>query len=394
MSFPPDLAFSDGPRLNLTQRPASSNKGQKLAIVDLFCGCGGLTLGVEQASARADFGLDILLAVDFESHATAVYKQNFPAAKVLTVGVETLFDGHVGEDMTELESKSLQLVGGRVIDILLAGPPCQGHSNLNNHTRRNDPKNALYERVVRSIELLEPRLAIIENVPAILNDKNGVVAASESQLRAVGYSVASAVISIESLGVAQSRKRHVLIAVRGLELDPQLVLTELGSLQSSAGTNLKSAIGDLMDVEGRGIFDTPSQASKDNLARIDWLFKNGAYDLPNDRRPPCHQGTHSYKSMYGRLEWTKAAQTITSGFGSMGQGRYVHPERPRTLTPHEAARIQGFPDYFSFSAVPTRGKLATMIGNAVPPAVSRTIVGFALQSLLEAHGESPERSVA
>jgi len=392
--FAPDFAVSDGPQLSLTQRPALSSEGQNFGVVDLFCGCGGLTLGVEQACAQAGFGLDVLLAVDFESHATNVYKANFPEANVLTAGVETLFDGHVGDDITELEAESLRLVGGKVVDILLAGPPCQGHSNLNNHTRRNDPKNALYERVVRSIEMLGPRLVIIENVPAILNDKSGVVIASERQLRAMNYSVASAVISIQSLGVAQSRKRHVLIAVRGLDLDPQMLLAGLETLRSGMGTDLRDAIGDLVGMEGEGIFDTASSASEDNVARMDWLFKNDAYDLPNDRRPPCHQGTHSYKSMYGRLEWAKVAQTITSGFGSMGQGRYVHPELRRTLTPHEAARIQGFPDYFSFSAVPTRGKLATMIGNAVPPAVSRTIVSFALQALMRARAGNAERNVA
>ena len=77
--------------------------------------------------------------------------------------------------------------------------------------------------------------------------------------------------------------------------------------------------------------------------------------------------------MYGRLRWDLPAQTITSGFGSIGQGRYMHPTQARALTPHEAARIQGFPDYFEFATVSKRADLATMIGNAVPPALSRCI---------------------
>jgi DNA (cytosine-5)-methyltransferase 1 len=71
--------------------------------------------------------------------------------------------------------------------------------------------------------------------------------------------------------------------------------------------------------------------------------------------------------MYGRLHWDRPAQTITTGFSSMGQGRYVHPAQPRTLTPHEAARIQGFPDWFSWSSTSRRTVLSTAIGNAVPP---------------------------
>ena len=71
--------------------------------------------------------------------------------------------------------------------------------------------------------------------------------------------------------------------------------------------------------------------------------------------------------MYGRLRWDEAAQTITTGFGSIGQGRYVHPARRRTITPHEAARLQTFPDWYDFGKGTTRAALATMIGNAVPP---------------------------
>ena len=73
--------------------------------------------------------------------------------------------------------------------------------------------------------------------------------------------------------------------------------------------------------------------------------------------------------MYGRLHWEKTAQTLTTGFGSMGQGRYVHPLRRRTITPHEAARIQMIPDFFDFSKVDSRSALAKLIGNVVPPAL-------------------------
>jgi DNA (cytosine-5)-methyltransferase 1 len=78
--------------------------------------------------------------------------------------------------------------------------------------------------------------------------------------------------------------------------------------------------------------------------------------------------------MYGRLKWEEPAQTITSGYGSIGQGRYMHPSEKRALTAHEAARIQGFPDYFQFSEVTKRADLATMIGNAVPPQLAEQIV--------------------
>jgi DNA (cytosine-5)-methyltransferase 1 len=115
---------------------------------------------------------------------------------------------------------------------------------------------------------------------------------------------------------------------------------------------------------------------------MEHLLQEKLYDLPNNLRPKCHQNDHSYKSMYGRLRWNLPAQTITSGFGSIGQGRYMHPTQPRALTAHEAARIQGFPDYFDFSPVGKRGDLATMVGNAVPPALSREVGDALLPYLL------------
>jgi DNA (cytosine-5)-methyltransferase 1 len=85
--------------------------------------------------------------------------------------------------------------------------------------------------------------------------------------------------------------------------------------------------------------------------------------------------------MYGRLRWNMPAQTITTGFGSMGQGRYIHPSQQRTLTPHEAARLQTFPDFFDFDAVKSRGSWARMIGNAVPPLVVLQFAARLLPSL-------------
>jgi DNA (cytosine-5)-methyltransferase 1 len=102
-----------------------------------------------------------------------------------------------------------------------------------------------------------------------------------------------------------------------------------------------------------------------------YLVNKGVYRLPDRMRPDCHKdGNHTYASVYGRLNWDEPAQTITGGFISPGQGRFVHPSLPRTLTPHEAARLQFFPDFFDFSNVEKRTALAEMIGNAVPMKLS------------------------
>src|SRR5713101_8205724 len=111
-----------------------------------------------------------------------------------------------------------------------------------------------------------------------------------------------------------------------------------------------------------------------NARRIDYLFENKLYDLPNLKRPDCHKdGNHSYKSVYGRLRWNMPSQTITTGFGCMGQGRYVHPQLRRTITAHEAARLQTFPDWFDFGKKTSRSTLAEVVGNAVPPLLMRDL---------------------
>ena len=99
--------------------------------------------------------------------------------------------------------------------------------------------------------------------------------------------------------------------------------------------------------------------------------------------------------MYGRLSWTRPAQTITTGFGSPGQGRYLHPSELRTLTPHEAARIQFFPDWYDFSPLKHRNALSRAIGNAVPPKLAFVLASHALALDVAAAGtEEPESSAA
>src|SRR5437879_10741557 len=131
-------------------------------------------------------------------------------------------------------------------------------------------------------------------------------------------------------------------------------------------------------------YDSPSRANAENTRRIGLLFDRKLYDLPNAFRPKCHsEKEHSYVSMYGRLRWGLPAQTITTGFGSMGQGRYVHPQRRRTLTPHEAARLQTFPDWFDFGQDTPRGVLAKAIGNAVPPLLMVKLGQHLVSSLVQ-----------
>jgi len=366
------MADDDLPKphpLRLAARPDFEVGDRTVACADLFCGCGGLTLGVAQACSDHDVALDVRLAVDFDQDASSVYATNFSKANVCNSDVRKLFDRSLGESLSDAEAEIRENAGA--VGLLVAGPPCQGHSDLNNHTRRVDPKNGLYLRVARAADVLEPTVVFIENVPTVQHDRARVLDQTVSHLKAVGFKVAHQVIHLDVLGIPQRRRRHVLLAAWwDCPVDPAEVLAGL-ALSAAEKHDLRWAIGDLAGLEqGIGV-DQPPRASRDNLARMQWLLTNGKYDLPNDRRPLCHQNDHTYKSMYGRLNWNAPAQTITSGFGSIGQGRYMHPDKCRALTPHEAARIQGFPDYYQFSPLPRRDSLATMIGNAVPPELAR-----------------------
>ena len=258
------------------------------------------------------------------------------------------------------------------VRLLLAGPPCQGHSALNNHTRHDDDRNQLYLTVARVAELVAPNAVIVENVRGVGRDRRGAVERCTQALERLGYIVRPRLLDLHRLGVAQRRVRHVLVATRDTPFDFE-------ELPNVSGRTVAWAIGDLEGIDGCTLFDTASVPTPENQRRIDYLFEQDVDDLPNSRRPVCHRSDHSYVSMYGRLRWNEPAQTITTGFGSMGQGRFVHPLSRRTLTPHEAARLQFFPDFVDFSLVETRSELATMIGNAVPPILVIALVGALIE---------------
>lgn len=376
-------------KLSLTERPGFEGQPNPVSIVDLFAGCGGLTLGAAQAAASVGRGIDVRLAVEYNATAAGVFKTNFPHTRRMEVeDVLHLFSGDPGNPLSRLEKELAELAGA--LDILVGGPPCQGHSNLNNHTRGNDPKNALYAVMARAAEVLQPRVVVIENVPAVLNDRfdgRNAVAVVREQLVLLGYDVHDSIISLHELGVAQKRKRHVMLAIRRGHETAASIFRQISST-NTVSPDLRWAIGDLIHANPTNLFDRTPKASKQNLDRMNYLLEHEEYDLPNSLRPKCHQGNHSYKSMYGRLKWNQPAQTVTSGYGSIGQGRYMHPEYARALTPHEAARIQGFPDYFDFSMAGTRSELATMIGNAVPPQLTRTLLRYTMAKVCEETSES------
>lgn len=365
--------------VELSDRPDEPNgHSPPVNVVDLFCGCGGMTLGVWEAARLAKRRLDIRMAIDIKRETIDVFRDNFRGSgeTARVDDVSRVFPGELGTAINSTERRWAKQVGK--VDLLVAGPPCQGHSDLNNSTRRDDPRNQLYLRVVRACQVLRPRVVIIENVPAVLHDRGRVVEVAEACLQSADYHVSGGYVQLGRFGVPQSRKRHILIGVAERPFDLSGV--------EAAHPSPPTVAGYLEGLEKEPdqkceIFYRPTQVTQTNQERIDYLFDHGLHDLPNKMRPYCHrEKEHAYVSMYGRMHGNRPAQTLTSGFGSMGQGRYVHPTERRLLTPHEAARIQGFPDFFDFSTVSTISALREMIANAVPPQFTATLLSQMLRN--------------
>jgi DNA (cytosine-5)-methyltransferase 1 len=359
-------AAYDGAWLRSTKQPVLRGKRANVRSVDLFSGCGGLTVGVAEACRALGMRLKPLLAVDIDRQALEVYRHNIPVERAVSDPIETLLDSDLGKPLSETERRLKEELGH--VDIVVGGPPCQGHSDLNNHTRRADPKNALYAKMARFAEVCEPDHIVIENVNGVRHDSGKVFEKTRDYLKKLGYHVDGRLLRADVVGVPQSRPRVLLIASKKV----QVTIDEIVARYRTEPRPFMWACGDLVGIERKIPFDRPSVPQPVTQARIDYLFEHGEYELPNHMRPRCHQDEHTYPSVYGRIHPFQPAPTITTGFMTMGQGRFVHPTEPRTLSPHEGARIQCFPDWFEFGTL-SRQAYITLIGNAVPPKLAYVV---------------------
>ena len=377
--------------LNLKMKRNPSTKFDQvkcLNIADFFCGAGGLSLGVSNALRSVGIGLRHVVACDRSQDSLNVYNANFSPEKMILDNVENLLrirkidsindqDIPVAADI-DLSPEIDELIGK--VDIFVAGPPCEGNSNLNNKTRRVDLRNNHYISAALLGARLGAEIIIIENVQTVQRAKQNVVEVAKLALSQAGYNVNQPeyLLKAENFNVAQKRIRHFLIAVKNSEASGPVDFSGLLLPPLSA----MDAIGDLVDCKSSNIMDVCSNLSEENVDRIKYLFENDLYDLPDSERPVCHRDKeHSYYNVYGRMFPDHPAYTITTGFQSPGRGRYVHPTRKRGLTPREGARLQGFPDSFKWRTplcrVPKQS-ITRLIGDAVPPNLGEAAMLIAL----------------
>ena len=355
--------------------------------IDLFCGSGGLSLGLEEA------GFDVRFAADKWSVATRTYALNF-THPVLTVDLA---------DSTASELRDLAGIEEGPVDLVVGGPPCQGFS-IQRIGADHDVRNHLVLEFGRLVAEFEPRIFIMENVPGLLGKRGrGLAAAFEEEMTAAGYTVEAAILDAAAYGVPQHRRRVIYYGWRQEETPFRLPTpTHTDDKLVSAWDALKNLPSPPEDRTAHP--DDPlhrrTRLSPLNQKRIELVPPGGGMlDLPVELRVNCHKNGADrigHRNVYGRLAPDKPASTITARFDSFTRGKFGHPTEPRNITLREGARLQTFPDSFQF--VGTQEEIAAQIGNAVPPRLGR-VLGAAVQDWLReervhARTVPPRRSAA
>jgi len=336
---------------------------KKLTAVDLFCGCGGLTLGLKRA------GFLVLGAVDVDHLSVKSYKENHCDVRVWEKDIREL-------DAQELLD-ALGLTKGR-LDLLAGCPPCQGFSRmrtLNGAVSVDDPRNDLLLEFQRFVEALRPRAVMMENVPGLADDER--FASFRRKMRQLGYFGHHRILNAADYGVPQRRRRLIYLAGLGVEIP--------FGRKSRKIKKVKDAIGGLPKAgeSGDPVHDMPERRSPKVMALIRRIPKDGGSrtDLPEEFQLDCHKRCNGFKDVYGRMAWNDVAPTITSGCFNPSKGRFLHPEEDRAITMREAAMLQGFPRGYRFPIMNNKSALALMIGNALPPPFSAAIGGSVRRAL-------------
>lgn len=360
----------------------------KYKFADLFCGGGGMSLGLISA------GFKHVLAVDYWEAA----KVNYTSYGGLSCGTFYQLDLFEQENRNEL----IEILKKKKIDVLAGGPPCQGFSTLGKRDDK-DSRNQLVDAYLEIAIKVSPKILIMENVTAIQSMKHSSGVKYPEYAKALlaenGYYAETIFLEGKHVELAQTRKRLFLIAIKKDSVNKienfSLILEEklLKYIQDRIQKNIKDVIYDLPRFEsgegdeiiitssGKTIFNhNVFKYTDENLKRIKHVPTGGGLqDIPDEnlsnhlkKMKSGGYGSGGFvKNLYGRLEWEKPSGTIVAGIKKITCGRYFHPECHRLLTVREAARIQSFPDDYKFLG--SMIEQYTIVGNAVPPKFSELI---------------------
>ncbi|VWD49128.1 DNA cytosine methyltransferase [Burkholderia contaminans] len=326
-----------------------NTNAKPLHAIDLFSGCGGLSLGLKKA------GFVVAAAVEIDRKAQETYRLNHPKVRLYAQDIR-------GLDPAEV-LRGAGLKPGE-LDLLAGCPPCQGFSRLrtkNQRTSVKDERNDLVADFLRFVEIMQPKTIMLENVPGLAKDARFLKMRCE--LETLGYETVVHVLDAADYAVPQRRKRLIMLASN--------IHTPVLADKASKRVTVREALGGL---------DSPKNAqddlhalgenrSKEVRELIALIPKNGGsrVDLPEEYQLECHKRSNGFRDVYGRMAWDQVAPTITSGCHNPSKGRFLHPSQNRTITLREAAILQGFPRKYKFNVAHGKESIALMIGNALPP---------------------------
>ncbi|WP_420611206.1 DNA cytosine methyltransferase [Candidatus Poriferisodalis sp.] len=343
-----------------------------IAAVDVFCGLGGLSFGLAAA------GVDVVAGLDVDGSCRYPFEANVTGAKFIE------------RDVCDVTAEELSALWPEGATRLLAGcAPCQPFSSYRkNVCPSSDDRWALLRELGRLVEETQPEFVTTENVPRIQG--KAVFGDFVTMLDRLGYSVDYRICRCTDYGLAQDRRRLVLVASR-----ISAAVVPEGARRDRPARTVKQAIGNLPSLEAGDTHEAdPVHRSRGlsalNRQRMAASEPGGTWhDWPVDLRAPCHRRTSgaAFKNVYARMCWDKPSPTITTYFHNFGAGRFGHPEQNRTISLREAAILQGFPVDYRFTPDGEAAPLTTLgrhIGNAVPPPLGEAIGRSLLTNLREA----------
>lgn len=336
-------------------------KASDVGIVDLFCGAGGLTYGLEMAGLRVSEGIDV------DPNCRHPYEANTRSRFVL----RSVLD-YDADDLARAWSRASARV-------LVGCAPCQPFSTYTQGIRsRPGERWVLLKRFAELIEEAVPEIVSMENVEPL--QRTGTFRRFLERLREIGYEVSHEIAECQMYGVPQMRRRLVMLASRCGPIE----LARPTHPTAHEWPTVSDAIRGLEPLEAGGVssYDPLHRASRlsaVNLRRIRASRPGGTWkDWPDELVASCHKriSGKKYSGVYGRMEWERPAPTITGQSFGFGSGRFGHPDQDRGLSLREAAILQSFPKNYSFVAegvTPMMKSVGRMIGNAVPPQLGRAI---------------------
>lgn len=335
-------------------------------VIDLFCGAGGLTHGLQLA------GLEVVAGIDLERTCRVAYENN-NTAKFIEKDVSLVTKEEIDE-----------LFRGANVRVLAGCAPCQPFSKYTQgKDKKNDKKWPLLYEFNRLIKETSPDIVTMENVPEVT--KHSVYTDFYEGLKELGYFIWAEKIECVEYGIPQTRARHVLLASKfaPIHLDAQKWVQRV-SVRECIENLPQLAAG---QTDNEDPLHRASKLSEVNLARIKHSRPGGSWkDWPTHLIASCHskESGKGYASVYGRMEWDKPSPTITTLCYGFGNGRFGHPEQDRAISLREAALLQTFPKYYMFAKNGeniSMKSIGRMIGNAVPVRLGE-IIGSSILSHL------------